>query len=246
MSRVSTLVARFWDWLTVARLTVIMCFVAAAAIVLYVTTSFLDAWLPNIGVAAVSVAVTAAVVEELIRRAERERVSARISYSESRLDYALLNLLNAVQIDYIRWRWDTEIEIGGNPLEVLARWLDGSSDAANRTPPPRGTRPHILVEALSFTDDVQHVAEEVREHVSAELAVQMSQLAASRRRAEAIAADLPQYDTPSGVDVFRARLILQAAKEFAEVYGAARPEWPWFLILQRGVLPPAELRSEEA
>ena len=217
-----------------------MCVIAAVAIALDATTkSFLHAWLPNIGVAAISIAITAAVVEELIKRADRARVAGRVDYGERRLDHALLSLMTDVQMDYIRWLRGVEVTIGGDVVEILTRWLEGDGGLATRPALKPGERPYILLAALNFVDEVERVAEELREHLPPELAVQMSALAASRRQAEGIAPNLPGYSIPAAVDVFRARLILQAAKDFAVVYRSHRDPWPRFLVLDPGVLPAA-------
>src|SRR4051812_19101048 len=104
------MVARFWQWLSVPKLAVILAVVATASVVLYMTTNRLDAWLPNIGVGAISIAVTALVVEELLRRAERARVAGRITHAQNRIGNALMELMNNVQMDYIRWRGDEDTE----------------------------------------------------------------------------------------------------------------------------------------
>jgi hypothetical protein len=68
------------------------------------------------------------------------------------------------------------------------------------------------------------------------LANSLSDLASERRRAEAIPDDVHQL-TDESLDIYRARLIIQSAKRVAEAYRGAAGSWPWYLELDRGVLP---------
>jgi hypothetical protein len=43
--------------------------------------------------------------------------------------------------------------------------------------------------------------------------------------------------TDESLDIDRARLIIQSAKRVAEAYRGAAGSWPWYLELDRGVLP---------
>jgi len=216
-----------------------MCGFALVAIVLDVATSVLHGWLPNIGVGAISIAVTAVVVEELLKRADHTRFAGRVGAAERRLESALLQLVNAAQIDYVQWRRRTGIDVGGDPVEILGRWLEVAEDSA-RPPRAQGQSTHILDAALYVADAVKRVADAEREHLPPDLVERMDDVEAARINATTI--DVGDALVIRGaVDDFRARLILWPARELASAYGEQlRDGWPPLLVMPHGSLMAAE------
>jgi hypothetical protein len=118
----------------------------------------------------------------------------------------------------------------------LDRWLN--TTAKTREPLRPGQPPYILQEAERFADEVRRVADQGHGYLSDRLMVQMSDLEVRSRHAAHVPPDLPGLGGPGGVDLFRARLLVTAARDFAEVYRDERGEWPWYLTPDRGSEPP--------
>src|SRR6266849_9249896 len=66
---------RIWKAWTVPRLAILLVGIAIVAIILDVTTKRLHAWMPNVGIGALSIAVTITVVDKLIKREDQSRIA---------------------------------------------------------------------------------------------------------------------------------------------------------------------------
>jgi hypothetical protein len=212
-----------------------MCALAVIAIILAATTSIASAWLPNIAVGAISIAITTAVVEELLRRAERERVRARVEGANQRLESALMNLINIVQLDFYRWRETRPIALGGNPVEVLTRWLEAVHDP-QRAGLPSGAYEGVLRGGIFFAQGIKRVADEDGDYLGAILLQRMRDLETARLNIAMF--DIPQFRVafPGQDDLalFLARLIVERARDLATAYvehiGGV---WPPILVFER-------------
>jgi hypothetical protein len=78
---------------SVRRLAVFLVVVAIAAVGVDITTNALDAWMPNVAVGAISIALTITVIERLIRGAEIERLRPRIDQAYADVYGALVHLV---------------------------------------------------------------------------------------------------------------------------------------------------------
>jgi hypothetical protein len=93
-----------------------MLLVAAAGVVLWCTTDSLRAWIPNITVGALTVALTITVVERAIRQEARNRLLPRLEGALSTIGSDFQMMLLAVVRDYS----STHLELGGRAARKLA------------------------------------------------------------------------------------------------------------------------------
>jgi cell division protein ZapA (FtsZ GTPase activity inhibitor) len=121
-------VQRIWDALTVKRLAGLLVGLAGVAIFIDVRYRALDAWMPAVAMSAITIAVTITVVDNLIRREERARSARRRLQANRRLYVALVSLTQAVLADYVGTHLHSDIEMSGDPAELLRRWREDDVD----------------------------------------------------------------------------------------------------------------------
>jgi hypothetical protein len=74
---------------SVRRLSRVLVLLAAVAVILFLTTNALDAWLPNIATSAVTIALTVTVVERLLRREAHARLLPQLIGAYDEVDTLL-------------------------------------------------------------------------------------------------------------------------------------------------------------
>jgi hypothetical protein len=149
-------VHRTWDALTVPRLAGLLVALVIIAIAVDVMTNALDAWMPNVATGAASIALTITVVDRLIKRADDARLQGRRRQAYRRLAQALLSLTQKVFMDYLGTHLHSDIEMSGDPAELLRRWREDDPDTPRRRPPD-GARPFVLEAAVEFAVTVNEL-----------------------------------------------------------------------------------------
>jgi hypothetical protein len=87
----------------VRRLAVVLLLVALIACVIDATTRSLDAWMPNVAVDAVSIALTVTVIERLLRRAHTRRLRPWTEHAYTEVYMALVTLVFGGEGDDDSW-----------------------------------------------------------------------------------------------------------------------------------------------
>jgi hypothetical protein len=151
-------IQQLWNALTVPMLAGLLVALVIVAVLVDVTTNALDAWMPNIATGAASIAITITVVDRLIRRADDARLERRRLQAYRRLAWALLSLTQSVLSDYLGTHLQSDIQLSGDPAELLTRWREDDPDTPRRRP-PEGARPFVLEAAVEFAAAVKRVAE---------------------------------------------------------------------------------------
>jgi hypothetical protein len=78
-----------WDWLTLPRLTVILVVGAVLAVAVSAVSDALDAWMPNVAIEALAIALTITVVDRIVRREAHARVQPLLDHAYSDINGAL-------------------------------------------------------------------------------------------------------------------------------------------------------------
>lgn len=219
---------RIWDALTVPILAAVLVGVAIGAVIVYATTKALDPWMPNVATGALSIAITITVVDKLIRRADDARIERRRQQAYRRLAMALVSLTQTVLMDYVGTHLHSDIEMSGDPAELLKRWREDDVDTPRR-PPPHGARPFVLDAAVEFATDVKRVADADHDVLPDDLLTTMSEIDArlaviermdeQLERAERLGQLLAHYESAEGGrHIWQALWILEAAEQFAATF----------------------------
>jgi len=131
--------------------------VAAVLVGLAVVAGLLDwlvgarAWMPNVVVGALTVAITVTVVERALRNEERARDKPILDVITTRVDMQLMGFIYALLSDYSVTHRDTFKPIPETLEELCDLWLDGSEDAP-RPERPAGTFPFLLQAARELSN----------------------------------------------------------------------------------------------
>jgi hypothetical protein len=247
-------VRQLWDALTVPILAGLLSALALVAVLIYATTNALDAWMPNVATGATSIAITITVVDRLIKRADDARVASRRLQAYRHLLEALVSLTMSVSSDYLATHLHSDIEMSGDPAELLKRWREDDVDTPRRPPPP-GARPFVLDAALEFATALRRIAAADHDVLPHDLLATMNEIDERVARNELMDQRLEQaassgqliahYENPDGGRYdWQVRSILEAAERFAAVFRGLLPH-DWAEIFNRPVSIPAVPTSED-
>jgi hypothetical protein len=143
---------------------VAMLVVAAVGVVLWQTTDGLRAWIPNITVGAVTVALTITVVERAIRREARSRLEPRVDGAISTIGVEFQMMLLAVVRDYSSTHVDAFEPVPKDGVEMIELWLDSHDDIdAPRVRSDDGEVPALVSSARVFADHLERARERDRD-----------------------------------------------------------------------------------
>jgi hypothetical protein len=122
--------ARFLNFRPTVRAAFILVLVSVVVFVGWriADADWVDAWIPNIVVGLLTVAVTITFVESIVEREHRNRVHPRINRTLAHLALSLQRFAQSVLMDYAMTHVRTEQTIDGDLMEILARWTNDPSD----------------------------------------------------------------------------------------------------------------------
>jgi hypothetical protein len=147
-----------WSW-TTRNVASRMMGIACAGTIAY-AIGWLQAWMPNVVVGSLTVAITVTVVERALRDAERATQRARdhpiMNVIRTRLDLEMMGFVYALLSDYSTTHLNTDTPIPNTVADLCDMWLDGSEDTA-RPDRPVGAYPYLLHEARTLSDHLSRV-----------------------------------------------------------------------------------------
>jgi hypothetical protein len=213
--------------LTVARLALGLCAIAIVAVLVFVFTNVLNAWMPNVATSALTIAVTITVVDRLIRREEQQRLQPRIRGSLSQLSRLVDDF---ARTDYIETHERTELGPGDDPLALFDRWLADDEDLPRRL--PEGSVPYVLADALELARQAKVIADADREILPPDLVAAIDELERKIRGVERVHQLLHRSDVEQSEGSLTAlRLAVAEVSTFVSVYD--RPNLAWTRSLAR-------------
>lgn len=158
-------------WLAVALVAI-----AALALVIGITTSRLDNWMPNIATEALAIGVTIAVVERIVERERRRRVQPRVDRALGVLSSDYVKFARMAQFDYASTHLSSDLtEVPEDPLAMLKFWQERhGTETSSRSLP--GRRPLLLEEGITLVRKAQRIAEADRELLPSDLVIAIDNL----------------------------------------------------------------------
>jgi hypothetical protein len=147
---------------------------AAAALFVWVHWDIdrLDAWMPNIVIGLIAVAVTVTLVEGIVRREEQERVGPRVQGVLAQLGPPFRWFTTQVLMDYGMTHFG--YEIGGDATDILRAWnQDNHTDDLSAV---RNTTRLALQEGLEFVQLATRLCANDRDALPQDLVVAIDHL----------------------------------------------------------------------
>jgi hypothetical protein len=203
--------------ITVGRLATGLCGLALIALLLFVFTDSVDAWMPNVATSALTLAGTITVVERLLRREEQRRLEPRLQGSLNRLGLLFTNFTPQLYNDYLRAHPDDPI---ADRMDLLDRWLEdeevlGRSVGGDLRVEQRRRR-SIVKFGVGFATEAKKIVDADREVLPPELVAAVDELDVSVRRAAGLDELMRKFEGGStDAGPLAARLVVSAVRTFA-------------------------------
>jgi hypothetical protein len=203
-----------------------MLLVAAVGVVLWYTTDGRRAWIPNITVGAVTVALTITVVERAIRQEARSRLQPRVDGAISAIGIEFQMMLLAVVRDYSSTHLDAFESVPKDGEEMIELWL-GSHDEidAPRVRSDDGEAPALLLSASVFADELERARERDRDVLEPALIRAMDDFCLSMEEAKELVGFELEPAEHSKAEDLALIMIVMALRVLAWVLRRQGPHW---------------------
>jgi hypothetical protein len=221
-----------------------MLLVAAVGVVLWLTTDGLRAWIPNITVGAVTVALTITVVERAIRREARNRVQPRVDGAISSIGIEFQMMLLAVVRDYSSTHVDAFESVPKDGVEMIELWLGGQDEIdAPRVRSDDDEVPALLSSARVFADQLERARERDRDVLEPALIRAMDDFCLSAEEAKELSGfELDPADHANAEDLALITIVM-GLQVLAWVMRREGPHW---LEIRESTRAAAVARRENA
>ena len=199
-------------------------FVALAIVgVVIDRVGWLQAWMPNVVVGALTVAVTITVIEHVIRREEDERIKPHRDDVLRTIGESFTQLLTGIALNYADDPGQDFIPMPADPLEIIELWLL-----------PRGHReqrddwiPALIYEGNDFAARLEDHRHRDREVIPLDLIRAIDQYKSELRRLKTVAKlfnENPASDKHRAVASYSQHRAVEAARTWLIVYNRFVPE----------------------
>lgn len=203
--------------LTVERLAAALCALAVVALLLFICTDSLDAWMPNVATSALTLAGTITVVERLFRREEQRRVEPRKRGSLNRLGLLLADFTPQLHSDHLRAHPADGVT---DRMVLLESWLEDDEALAHASEDDfsreQTRRRKIVANGLALATEAKKISDADREVLPAELVVAVDELIVAASRAARLDELMINVEgTAAEPGPVAARLVVVAVRNFA-------------------------------
>ena len=232
------------SWTPTTKVALALLVVAILGVVVY-CLCWLQAWMPNVVVGAITVALTITVIEQALQREARQRIQPRVDDALSGIGSALQGLIAAIVIDYAGHHLDNFAPIPADGLEMINLWLsehdaeDNDPDAPQETarpplptgwsypePVPEPRFPMLVAEGRDFARRLDRYRDRDREVMTVDLIQAIDNFQSRVNHASLVMAW--QWNQPEirARNARRARhTIIMGARAFAMVFTSRAPKW---------------------
>lgn len=154
----------------VDKLALLFVGLAALALLVWRSTERADEWLPNLAGEALSIAVTVAIVDRIIRREDQAKTDRRRYSVLGRIDGALLAFGWHVLEDYTATHGVTYDGVPNDFVQMLGHWHEGLQDADL---PREGSEPLIHWAGTRLADALDDIRTRDRDVIDHDLLVDL-------------------------------------------------------------------------
>jgi hypothetical protein len=145
---------------------VVLTLIAVGAAVAYLAADAVDAWMPNVAIGAVSIAITITLVEGIVRREARVRLRPRLERTANGLRNVLEGFCVSATLDYADTHLRGYRPIPTEMLSFLEQWLM-AKEQQDVCPPARGV--HVIQAGFRLADELRRYRAEDREVMEPDL-----------------------------------------------------------------------------
>lgn len=154
-----------------ALLVLALALVALVAVGIAARFNAFDNWAPNIATEALSILVTVAVVERIVRRESERRVAPRRERALAVLSNAVVRFSMNASGDYLVTHLDNAVPPPSDPVGILDGWLLGyGNEDAPRRPGPGGLS-RFVDDCVELIERTQRVIDSDRDVLPPDLVV---------------------------------------------------------------------------
>lgn len=197
--------------------------IAGAGVFAY-AQCWLTAWMPNVVVGALTVALTITVIDRAFRREAQRRLKPRVDDALWRIGSNFRSLVFGVAIDYAATHVDNFKPIPADASAMMAHWLANADDANSASLGAAGEEPLLIQEAESFVEPLEIIRERDREVLEPDLVRAMDEDTAAVRQSRMLIRMpyAPPANQPTNEQV-AVRSVVVAAGQFIDVFGRYAP-----------------------
>jgi hypothetical protein len=190
------------------RFAVVLVAVAVAIWAIWEWTSFLDAWAPNIATAALTVALTITLVEEILRRDAQRRLEPRLFLARFWIGTAISQFISCVALDYAETRLTNSHPVPNGGIKLLDQWIDDASDS-DPAPLLGDKYPFVFEAGTRLAAALKRHAQPEREHLPSGLVVAIDSVSRTIDDMEPLAASAAASKLACGNVVAAARYVAE-------------------------------------
>lgn len=207
--------------------TLVLAAVAVAAVAAWFTADALDEWAPNIATEALSIAVTIAIVERIVRHEAQGRLRPRLERISSGIGVRFHeSWIRVLALDYATTHIWTFCPLPTNTLALIDHWLAGQQEEdATRLEVLDGADPALFGSAESLADSLQRYRESDRDVLEPDLIAAMDGFADSAKEAWVLYRVSRRHGLEQDDERVALRHIVLGARRFGEVLLHHDPQW---------------------
>lgn len=217
-----------WAAVTLAALAIVAWLVGLLA-------DSLDNWAPNIVTEALSIAVTVAIVERIIRREQQKRLAPRVERVLWRVGVSFRSFVDAIALDYADSHYETFKEIPADTRDLIAMWLDEQENEDVLRTPLEGERlPMLVLSAQEFVGDLEQVRERDLDVMEPDLVRVVDDFQWRTAQAANIIGLAAMSSRPvANSERIALKTVVNSADAFASVFRRYQPQWMEVMQLMR-------------
>jgi hypothetical protein len=165
------------SWRRTTSVAVALILLGGLAIAVYLKWDALDAWAPNVGVGAFSIALTILVIQRIVEQEAELRTQPRRERAFTVLSTAVFGFARMAAWDFaITHTSFDESQFPTDPIEALDRWGRRMMETDSPRPRMNDGRSFLLAEGIALVRKAQAVSDADRELLPADVAVAIDNL----------------------------------------------------------------------